>query len=49
MPKTKKVIKKKATHRMPDGTIMSGAKHTSYSKVIKKGYMPKIKILKKKK
>ena len=28
--------KKKKTHRMPDGTIMSGAKHTAYSKVVKK-------------
>lgn len=28
--------KKKATHKMPDGTIMSGAKHTAYSKVVKK-------------
>ena len=25
------------THRMRDGTIMSGKKHTSKSKVIKKG------------
>jgi hypothetical protein len=28
--------KKKTTHRMPDGTIMTGAKHSAYSKVVKK-------------
>ncbi len=28
--------KNKKTHRMPDGTIMTGAKHSSYSKVVKK-------------
>ena len=28
--------KKKKTHRMPDGTIMTGATHSSYSKVVKR-------------
>ena len=27
----------KGTHTMPDGTVMSGAKHTRKSKVMKKG------------
>tara|TARA_R110002096_G_scaffold90834_1_gene205788 strand:+ start:919 stop:1134 length:216 start_codon:yes stop_codon:yes gene_type:complete len=28
--------KKQATHKMPDGTIMTGAKHSSSSKSIRK-------------
>ena len=30
------LFQKKKTHKMPDGTIMTGAKHSSYSKVVKK-------------
>ena len=32
----KKGGKKKGTHKMPDGTIMTGKKHTSKSKPVKK-------------
>lgn len=34
--KVGKKRKSKSTHRMPDGTIMSGAKHSKSSKVIGK-------------
>tara|TARA_R110000823_G_scaffold290756_1_gene409042 strand:+ start:4162 stop:4380 length:219 start_codon:yes stop_codon:yes gene_type:complete len=40
--------KKKKTHRMPDGTIMSGAKHTAYSKVVKKKNKKKMRTYNKK-
>jgi len=30
------LFQKTKTHKMPDGTIMTGAKHSSYSKVVKK-------------
>lgn len=33
----KKLFYMKGTHTMPDGTVMSGAKHSKNSKVIKKG------------
>ena len=33
--KKTKTPKTKGTHKMPDGTIMSGSKHTKNSKVVK--------------
>jgi len=34
--KKKPMMKKKGTHKMPDGTIMSGSTHTKRSKPIMK-------------
>ncbi len=34
-PLKKIFMGQKGTHKMPDGTVMSGAKHTKKSKVVK--------------
>tara|TARA_R110001632_G_scaffold59568_3_gene144756 strand:- start:54 stop:269 length:216 start_codon:yes stop_codon:yes gene_type:complete len=39
--KPKKKTEAQLFHKMPDGTIMTGAKHSAYSKVVKKKIVQK--------
>ena len=41
MTPTKKGMKKKETHKMPNGDIHTGAKHSKTSKIVKKAKKPK--------
>ena len=43
MPKEKPKKNKKSTHKMPDGTVMTGAKHNKNSKEVKKPVKFKVK------